>query len=322
MGSDTIGCSMFGVPLTSSTRSPLSCIQLSKILCVRAKRRLSSSSPEASWLQALSKFLRHHRFHAITSPGWGTFNIAVLLKFKEGTTLRTSWKLQFDHPDASGELDVPASIACASLPQPPPPPTAQALADPGEPSPAPPPPPPPPPPAAAVSAEPGDRDGAESHSDIFGIRGSVGCGSEDEALPEEASEATEPLPGPGPPPELLRARSLEMKSVSIISCFLSEASHVALPVCPISQDTSEGKADDDPSRAELCKRLREAAFMDPSDPKFMFGRAYVGPLQAPKVLWRSSQPPRKDHSCPKWLTATEFEDQPEARHMSWMRWGN
>ena len=34
--------------------------------------------------------------------------------------------------------------------------------------------------------------------------------------------------------------------------------------------------------------------------------------EAPKVLWKSDQPPRKDHSCPKWLTATEFEDQPEA----------
>eukprot|EP00439_Symbiodinium_sp_Y106_P080574 s842_g19.t1 len=51
--------------------------------------------------------------------------------------------------------------------------------------------------------------------------------------------------------------------------------------------------------------------MDPSDPRFMFGRGYTGPLQAPKVIWKSSQPPRKDHSCPKWLTATEFEDQPE-----------
>ena len=66
-------------------------------------------------------------------------------------------------------------------------------------------------------------------------------------------------------------------------------------------------------RASVCKRLRESAFMDPSDPRFMFGRGYTGPLHAPKVIWKSSQPPRKDHSCPKWLTATEFEDQPEVR---------
>ncbi|CAE7945177.1 Sirt7 [Symbiodinium sp. KB8] len=180
------------------------------------------------------------------SRGWGTFEIAVLLKFKEGTSLRTSWELQFDQEDASGQLEVPSGIV-ASLPPP-------------------------------SSAETGD--GAESHSDIYGVRGSIeGCDSTDEAILEP--DTAEPAESsPPPPPELLR-------------------------------DTSEGKADDDPARASVCKRLRESAFMDPSDPRFMFGRGYTGPLHAPKVIWKSSQPPRKDHSCPKWLTATEFEDQPE-----------
>lgn len=31
-------------------------------------------------------------------------------------------------------------------------------------------------------------------------------------------------------------------------------------------------------------------------------------LTPPKVVWKSSRPPRKDHDCPSWLTATEFED--------------
>merc|ERR1712196_48528 len=45
----------------------------------------------------------------------------------------------------------------------------------------------------------------------------------------------------------------------------------------------------------------------------MHGRGYSGPLHPPKVLWKSDKPPRKDHSCPSWLTATEFEDLPEVR---------
>ena len=55
--------------------------------------------------------------------------------------------------------------------------------------------------------------------------------------------------------------------------------------------------------------------MAPSHPQFMFGRGYDGPLKAPKVLWKSDKAPREDHSCPKWLTATEFEDVPEAQEV-------
>ena len=78
-----------------------------------------------------------------------------------------------------------------------------------------------------------------------------------------------------------------------------------------TKDTSAGKGDEDPTRAMVCERLRGMPYMKPSSPQFMFGRGYAGPLKAPKVLWKSDQPPRKDHSCPKWLTATEFEDVPE-----------
>merc|ERR1719221_1243667 len=42
---------------------------------------------------------------------------------------------------------------------------------------------------------------------------------------------------------------------------------------------------------------------------FMHGRAYTGPNQTPAITWKSDKPPRKDHYCPSWLTATEFQDE-------------
>lgn len=48
--------------------------------------------------------------------------------------------------------------------------------------------------------------------------------------------------------------------------------------------------------------------MSPNDRLFMHGWAYNGPVVKPKVLWASDQKPRKDHSAPDWLTATEYED--------------
>jgi hypothetical protein len=47
------------------------------------------------------------------------------------------------------------------------------------------------------------------------------------------------------------------------------------------------------------------------DPYFMHGRGYEGPVVGPRVTWKSSSKPRKDHDAPAWLTATEFEDVPE-----------
>merc|ERR1719421_2213740 len=52
-------------------------------------------------------------------------------------------------------------------------------------------------------------------------------------------------------------------------------------------------------------------FMQPQDELFMHGTLYRGPLQKPKVLWHSTEKPRKDHDAESWLTATEFEDTPE-----------
>ena len=136
---------------------------------------------------------------------------------------------------------------------------------------------PPPPASETVQQVPVPPWEAEN-SDVFGVRGSIGLDSEDDVpMPPPAPPAEDT---PGPPPELLR-------------------------------DTSAGKGDEDPTRAMVCERLRGMPYMKPSSPQFMFGRGYAGPLKAPKVLWKSDQPPRKDHSCPKWLTATEFEDVPE-----------
>ena len=55
-------------------------------------------------------------------------------------------------------------------------------------------------------------------------------------------------------------------------------------------------------------RQNHGEFMAPSDPRFMHGWLYRGPMTKPNVLWKSDKKPRKDHAAPDWLTATEFED--------------
>ena len=52
-------------------------------------------------------------------------------------------------------------------------------------------------------------------------------------------------------------------------------------------------------------------FMEHTDPLFVHGRGYDGPLKAPVVTWHSSLPPRDDHEAPPWLTATEFKGEQE-----------
>ncbi|CAK0802015.1 unnamed protein product, partial [Prorocentrum cordatum] len=65
------------------------------------------------------------------------------------------------------------------------------------------------------------------------------------------------------------------------------------------------------SRAAICGRLGATPFLPHTHELFMHGRGYDGPVKPPKVLWKSASPPRQDHSCPEWLTATEFEDLPD-----------
>lgn len=61
-------------------------------------------------------------------------------------------------------------------------------------------------------------------------------------------------------------------------------------------------------RDAQCALLAEAAYHDHDNPLFMHGRAYRGNPSPPKCTWKCSKPPRDDHSAPKWLTASEFED--------------
>ena len=71
-------------------------------------------------------------------------------------------------------------------------------------------------------------------------------------------------------------------------------------------------------RAELRKRLAATPFLKHKHPQFMHGRAYEGPIaptDAPRVTWRSAKAPRDDHDTAKWLTASEFADQPEAARL-------
>ena len=64
------------------------------------------------------------------------------------------------------------------------------------------------------------------------------------------------------------------------------------------------------ARAEFCGRLAAVPVMTSpeTDALFMHGRAYEGPGKAPTITWRSNKPPRDDHDCPAWLTASEYSD--------------
>lgn len=64
-------------------------------------------------------------------------------------------------------------------------------------------------------------------------------------------------------------------------------------------------------RAAFQKDNPDGRFMVHTDPRFMHGWLYDGPITQPKVLWRSDQKPRKDHAAPVWLTASEYEDVPQ-----------
>ena len=73
------------------------------------------------------------------------------------------------------------------------------------------------------------------------------------------------------------------------------------------------------ARAAMTETLRkriaatnngDGGFMLPTDERFFHGWAFEGPIKKPKVLWKSNEPPRKDHAGnPPWLTATEYEDE-------------
>jgi NAD-dependent SIR2 family protein deacetylase len=65
------------------------------------------------------------------------------------------------------------------------------------------------------------------------------------------------------------------------------------------------------TRDEVLSELMEKPYMKHTDKLFMHGRGYHGPAKNPVCTWKSKKPPRDDHDCPSWLTASEFEDVPE-----------
>jgi NAD-dependent SIR2 family protein deacetylase len=61
-------------------------------------------------------------------------------------------------------------------------------------------------------------------------------------------------------------------------------------------------------RPNVCACLADKPFLQHTDPLFMHGRLYDGPMRTPNCIWDCKKPPRDDHSAPKWLTASEFQD--------------
>lgn len=64
-------------------------------------------------------------------------------------------------------------------------------------------------------------------------------------------------------------------------------------------------------RSAMLSALRDTPVFDPqSDERAFHGRAYSGPMETPKVLWKSDKKPRQN--SPDWLTATEYGETPAA----------
>lgn len=65
-------------------------------------------------------------------------------------------------------------------------------------------------------------------------------------------------------------------------------------------------------RRQALKAAKRRPFLKHIDPHFWHGRLYRGPDHIPKTTWECYLPPRDDHKCPGWLTASEFTDHSEA----------
>jgi NAD-dependent SIR2 family protein deacetylase len=66
-------------------------------------------------------------------------------------------------------------------------------------------------------------------------------------------------------------------------------------------------------RGVFLERLSRSPELRPSCPQFWHGRAYNGTAQSPPTkVWSSAKKPRDDHGhTPSWLTASEYQDEPE-----------
>merc|ERR1712167_163038 len=80
---------------------------------------------------------------------------------------------------------------------------------------------------------------------------------------------------------------------------------------PLAKETKGEETKSSDPRSMCCHALKACGHnaLGPMDERFMHGRLYKGPVKAPRVTWSSSKPPRDDHSCPEWLTASEFQDE-------------
>jgi len=92
------------------------------------------------------------------------------------------------------------------------------------------------------------------------------------------------------------------------------------PIAPTASGASSPRSPQLPGvrasqrcRIGLCTRLRETSFLEHTNPLFMHGRGYCGPMRAPVKTWECDNQPlgdRSSSSASSWLTASEFEDMP------------
>mmetsp|Transcript_66102 Transcript_66102/g.138068 ORF Transcript_66102/g.138068 Transcript_66102/m.138068 type:complete len:681 (+) Transcript_66102:166-2208(+) len=210
------------------------------------------------------------------SAGWGTFDIDVTVRWAIGGEFETSWELQFDHPDASTVVPIPAEVlsAAAGAGAAPAKTCAGNCALPG-----------------AIGPEPTAALDAAFVTSVPDYAGEMDV-EEDEAEEDEEEEKEAGAEG---------GVLAHLQPASLVQKIVPEA--VPLPGRKAAAASSTSRRD------EITARLRSKPFLKPSDTLFKFGRGYEGTPTEPSVLWKSSQPPRKDHSCPKWLTATEYQDE-------------
>uniref|UniRef100_A0A0G4GHS2 Uncharacterized protein n=1 Tax=Chromera velia CCMP2878 TaxID=1169474 RepID=A0A0G4GHS2_9ALVE len=184
--------------------------------------------------------LKGPRVFELTRRGWGVFEIPVTIHWKNKTTTKVKWMLQFDSPDAAQKVPVPAELLAAQ-----------------------------------------DTSGDVPMEDVSDL----------DVVEEMASLS-------------VAERRSEME-------LLPPADEKPQPASPGLPAENPWKDGNEQYRTAVESRLVEAGFLSHTDPLFMHGRGYYGPVKAPKVLWKSEQKPRDDHEAPDWLTASEFEDVPE-----------
>lgn len=274
------------------------------------------------------------------SSGWGTFDIDVEIYWKNGTTLRTTWELQFERRDSHRFVEIPPDVLAgisteerkaASFA-----PDCASAAD-----------------HAAATSDHASSDEETDEADRHTARSAAELptqSSSDLHLPDVFSKSQMAV---GEPSGIGRPKSAEPIAAAAAAAAEAPAAIAAtrdvdieIPAADAipkakakAKATSKTRAkararsvtgsrpdarDDvlpsigtgeipiDPAlRPELCTRLQAAGFLPHGHALFMHGRGYDGPTRDPKCAWASRKPPRDDHEAPPWLTASEFEDHPD-----------